>query len=185
MNRLRTSAALDVIADLRRRTGSLDLIPRESWRAPGVESGIAKGIVAELLGNAKTEWLCEFFKTHPENFILWCEIHQPVYPPALSQRGIALERIQFLRLTKEPYQALRIALESQFYPFVVCPQIFPEIKSLQRLNLLADKAKSTVFLLSSEEPSQAWPLSLQMEINFSEEETFLIDIHRQKHGASR
>lgn len=157
---------------------------REFWRAPGTVSGVAKGIVAELLGNARTEWLLQLFALHPEPFIFWCERDTQVNPTAIHQRGVGLERIKFVRCAGDLQPVLRLALESQFYPFIVAPNQFQDVKIFQRFHLLAEKSKSTLFLLGDQTFSSAWPISLQLEINSSASGDFEFFTQRQKHGGA-
>jgi hypothetical protein len=171
-----------LLKDLRESVGSLALEDREFWPAPDFGAGVAKGIVVELLGHARTEWLLSFFAQHPELFIFWCESKAQINPTAIFQRGIALERIKFVNCEPEDLQqSLRLALESKFYPFVVATNSFEDVKIFQRFHFLSEKSKSTLFLLGDQKFSQAWPISLQLEINFSDE-GYKIEIQRQKHG---
>lgn len=175
-----SNAAL--ILELRKKIGSLGLPEKEMWKAPHFESGVARGIVAELIGNAKIEWLIQLFEMHPEELIFWVKSDGHANPVALRQKGIRLERIKFVKCANDLQQPLRLALDCQQYPFIVAPSTFKEIRIFQRLHLLAEKSKSTVFLLGKDKLSQAWPISLQLEINKPKE--FEIIIHRQKHGVS-
>ncbi len=129
------------------------------------------------------EWLVNLFIANPEPYILWCERESKVLPTALIQRGIKHNRMKFVISDGDLYQPLRLALESQYYPFVVAPNRMTQITAFQRLHLLAEKSKSTVFLLGDKKFSQAWPISLQLEINNSSM-GFEIEIQRQKHGQS-
>ncbi len=176
-----TAFRADLVRELRQLTGAIESTNKEFWMAPDFASGVAKGIVVELSGNAKTEWLLALFKMHPEPFIFWCEKEIKANPAAFYQRGIKLERIKFITHTGDLLPALRLALESQHYPFVVAPTYVDDIKTFQRFNLWAEKSKSTLFFLSDKKLSTAWPISLQLHINFSET-GFDIDIVRQKHG---
>ena len=172
----------EVIRKLRESTGSIAQIERELWLSPSLSPDIAKGIVVELLGNARTEWLLRFFKLNPEPYIFWCEQEPTVHPTAIAQRGICLERIKFINYSQDLQSPLRLALDSGFYPFIIAPNRFKEIKIFQRFHLLAEKSKSTLFLLGDKTFSSAWPISLQMEINFSDSEDFYIQIQKQKYG---
>jgi hypothetical protein len=173
----------ETIRDLKLRTGSIEFAHKEFWTAPDFPSGVARGIVVELLGNGRTEWLLKLFALHPEPSIFWCERQSLVNPVAICQRGVRLERIKFINSTGDLQQPLRLALESQHYPFIIAPNQFTDIKVFQRFHLLAEKSKSTLFLLGRETFSQAWPISLQLEINFCPE-GFDIFIQKQKHGVS-
>jgi hypothetical protein len=173
----------ELLADLRERTKSLELSEKEFWKAPEFSGGIAKGIVVELLGNARTEWLLQFFCQYPDHYIFWCERDSFINPTAIHQRGVGLPRIKFVNSSGDLQPVLRLALESQFYPFLIAPNRLTDIKAFQRLSLLAEKSKSTVFLLAEQKFSQAWPISLQLEINFSEK-GLSVQVQRQKHGQS-
>lgn len=176
-----TATKADIVRQLRQLTGSIESTAKEYWTAPDFASGVAKGIVAELSGNAKTEWLLALFKSNPEPFILWCERETKINPAAFYQRGVGLERIKFIHHNGDLTPALRLALESQHYPFVVAPSYFEDVKTFQRFHLWAEKSKSTLFFLSDKKLSAAWPISLQLDICFSET-GFAIDVVRQKHG---
>jgi hypothetical protein len=170
-----------LLQDLRQRTGSNEISKKDLLPAPNFHSGVAVGIVAELMGTARVDWLIDFFKMNPEKLILWCKSASQPNPQALYQRGIALERIKFVNTTGSDQQVIRIALESQLYPFIIAPNHFEEVRDFQRMHLLAEKSKSIVFLLAQKKFSQAWPISLQLEIN-SHENSFDIFVHKQKHG---
>ena len=172
-----------VLSELRQKTGSKLLQDREMWKAPQLESGVARGIVAELLGNARIDWLISLFKMNPDTLIFWCKSDQQANPVALKQRGISLERIKFIKSVADLQQPLRMALESQLYPFIVAPNRFDEVRIFQRFHLLAEKSKSTLFLLGKKDFSLAWPIALQLEINNTSDE-FDIYIHKQKHGVN-
>lgn len=175
----------ELLRKLREEIGAGPFSEREFWKAPNFAPGIARGIVAELIGNASSEYLLEFFKMHPEPFIFWCDKTSRLNAAAVSQRGIKLSRIQFITTEKDLGPALRIAFEGgQFYPFIVAPSYTSDIKTLQRYHLLAQKSKSTLFLLAPKKLSSAWPISLQLEINFSDDGFEIIN-HRQKHGIGK
>lgn len=170
-----------VLLELRQKTGIKNLQEREMWKAPDLDSGVARGIIAELLGNARIDWLIALFKMNPEQLIFWCKSEAQANPVALKQRGVDLDRIKFVNSIGDLQQPLRMALESQLYPFIVAPNRFNEVRIFQRLHLLAEKSKSTLFFLGDKEFSSAWPISMQLEINNSED-GFDIFINKQKHG---
>lgn len=172
-----------VLSELRQKTGSKILQDREMWKAPQLEGGVARGIVAELLGNARIDWLIALFKMNPEQLIFWCKSEAQANPVALKQRGVELERIKFVNSVGDLQQPLRMALESQLYPFIVAPNRFDEVRIFQRFHLLAEKSKSTLFLLGNKDFSQAWPISLQLSID-NTEDGFDIYVNKQKHGVN-
>ena len=171
----------ELLRNLREQVGITHLQLREFWSAPQFPSGVARGIIVELLGNARTEWLLQLFKMHPEAYILWVEKESLINPTAIYQRGVNLERIRFVHSKSNLQQPLRMALESQHYPFIVAPNSFLEVRIFQRLSLLAEKSKSTLFLLADQKFSTAWPISLQLDIQ-QKENQFDIFVQRQKHG---
>lgn len=190
-----------VIQDLRYRIGHVERTPSESWQAPCLSSGITKGILAELTGNAPTEWLMHFLKLHPETLVLWCETQSRLNPVKLKQVGLDLHRIKFANGFDDLQKPLRIALESGHYPFIIAPTPKREVKVFQRFSLLAQKTKSTVFFLSAKDLSQAWPISFQATINFNEsskndasqledenlegdDSQFIVEVHRYKNGVA-
>ncbi len=171
----------EAIKNLKKLTSPPEALEKDFWSAPSFAPGIAKGSLVELMGNARTEWLLELFRLHQDALIFWCEKESSVNPTAIHQRGIALERIKFITSTAHLQQSLRLALQSGQYPFVVAPAAFEEVRVFQRLQLLAEKSKSTLFLLAKEKFSAAWPISLQMDIHFSTD-GMDITVARQKHG---
>ena len=171
----------ELLRSLREQTNSIHSVHREFWTTPTFPSGVAKGIISELMGNARTEWLISFFKQYPEQLILWCEHETRINPTAIFQRGLNLERIKFVKVTDNIHQIIRLALESQLYPFIVAPTTFDDITMFHRLHLLAEKSKSNLFLLGDKKFQPAWPISLQLEINYVDDE-FSIQAQRQKYG---
>lgn len=177
---LNSASKLDRLRELKETAFKIEF-DKEIWNAPGLSFGVPRGIVVELLGNAKTEWLLSLFALHKEHLIFWCEGKTQINPTAIQQRGISLDRIKFIHCEEGLQQPLRMALESQFYPFIVAPNTFKEIKIFQRFQLLAARSKSTLFLLADKKLSQAWPISLQININDGSD-GFELEVVRQKYG---
>lgn len=174
----------EILTSLRSLIGNSGAVEKKFWEAPSFPAGVARGILAELTGNACNEWLIEFFKMNPEHLILWCEHGPKIHPTAIRQRGVDLSRIKFLTSTEDLQQPLRIALESGHYPFIVAPNRFEQIPIFQKLHLLAEKVESTVFLISEKKLTPAWPISLQLEIS-NLDGVFQIETHRQRHGITQ
>lgn len=172
----------ELLRDLREQAGlSSPVLRKEFWTAPQLPCGVPRGIVVELLGNARTEWLLEFFSGHPHHPIFWCENGrgQCVNPVAIHQRSVNLSRIKFIYTESDLQQPLRMALETKSYPFIVAPNSFAEVRIFQRLHLLAEKSKCTLFLLAAKKFSLAWPISLQLEIQFSDG-GYQLNVQRQR-----
>lgn len=165
------------------------LAPKESWKAPHVASGVPKGALVELIGTAKVEWLLTFLQAHPEAQVFWYEKKQKILPTAFVQRGVALERVTFALLEKDLMTSLRRVIQSQIFDVIVGPNEFHEIKTYKALQLLSEKANSTFFLLGGERPSQAWPISMQLQIQRHHEKSgglsyhhFSVEVLKQKQG---
>lgn len=157
-------------------------VSREYLVAPALPSGIPRGSIVELLGPYRTEWLVQFLKLQPEFRIFWAEREQHILPTALHQRGLDLTKITFGTLGDDLILPLRRVLQSQLYQVVIAPQKFTEIRILKAFQLFTEKSNSILFLLGDKTPSQAWPISMQLEIKKSAQNSFQIDILRQKHG---
>lgn len=171
----------EVLADLRRLTGSVELTEREAWKVPSFPFGVPKGVIVELIGNAHTEWLLELLKANPEPYVCWLEREPTLCYTRIAQLEIDLRRFKFVTAANDLQQPLRIALDSQQYPIIIAPTRFEDVKIFQRFSLLAEKAKATLFFIAKEKLSTAWPISLQLEIA-SADIGFKIDIHRRKYG---
>lgn len=156
---------------------------KEYLSAPQLrDKTISRGIVAELLGDYKVEWLAQFLAQHPELKVFWAERDQSILPTALHQRGVHLSQVTFAILGKDFVQPLRRAIQSQVFSIVIAPHLFPEIKILQAFQLFTEKSNCTLFLLGKDKPSNAWPISLQLQIEKDEDHTFAIEILKQRYG---
>jgi hypothetical protein len=154
---------------------------RESYPCQNLPCGVPKGAIVELLGPAKTEWLLQFLRENESLRIFWAEREQSVLPTAIHQRGVDLQRITFGILGKDPTIALRRIIQSQLYPVVIAPNQFEELRVFKAFQLLTEKSNSVLFLMGQRAPSNAWPISLQMEIH-RQGESFQIEVLRQKYG---
>lgn len=151
--------------------------------APGISGGIANGLVVELMGNARVEWLCAFLRIHPEYRVFWCEKDSSILPTALQQRGVSLERLTFGKFGSDMRKPIRQIITSQLFQVVVAPNLYTDINTFKAFQLLAEKGNSTLFLLGEKKPSTAWPIALQLQIgrrSFSDE--LNVEVIRQKHG---
>lgn len=139
--------------------------PQEFWSAPQCPGGVPRGVVVELLGPARTEWLLAFLKQNSDLQIFWAEREQRILPTAIQQRGVDLERVSFGLFPEDMLVPLRKVIQSQIFEVVVSPNSWSEVKVFKAFQMMAEKARSTVFLMGDKEPSKAWPISLQLEIH--------------------
>lgn len=177
------SAAAEKIRALKLVLGAQIQAPqKEFWEAPQFDGGIPKGVVVELIGNAKVQWLIKFLAGHPEFKIFWAEKEQSILPTSLKQRGLDLAQVTFASLGEDMVAPLRKVLQSQSFQIVVAPTLFKEIRIFQAFQLFTEKNDSTLFLLGEKEPADAWPISLQLEINETNANQYDIQVIKQKHG---
>lgn len=154
--------------------------PREFLPAPLLPSGLPRGVIVELLGTHRTEWLVQFLRLHPDLRIFWAERDQQILPTALHQRGVNLNRVTFGNLGEDLIIPLRRVLQSQLYQIVITPNRFEEIRVLKAFQLFAEKSNAVLFLMGDKKPSTAWPISWQLDIGKGIQSEFNIEILRQK-----
>lgn len=160
--------------------------PRASWfyREPLVgEVAIPKGAVVEILGNRKYEWFIQFLKQNPEIKTFWAEKEQHVLPTALQQRGLNLDQITFGVFGEDSYLSLRKVIQSQVFDVIISPNVFKELKLLRAFQLMTEKSNNTLFLVGQKTPSNAWPISLQLDIS-KKGKGLEIEILKQRYGVS-
>ena len=157
------SAQLEKIRTLRTLIGEVTgHAQKEFFRADGVPGGIPRGGLVEICGSRKTEWVIQFLRANESLQAFWLEKEQSVLPTAIQQRGVSLERLTF-GVVEELYPAVRRVIQSQLFETVVVPSVFEELRVLKALQLLAEKANTTVFLLAKK-PRAAFPISVQLEV---------------------
>ena len=153
------------------RASELEERLHHGWSCPGIPRGrFPRGALIELsgkLGTGKTEWLLrEFFAAHPEPRIAWLEKSATIYPPAFPQNCVSLERVLFVECGTEMLWSAQQILRSGLFPWVVLEDPPSDPLSLKRLQLAAEKAEASVFLLKSQptEP-RSWAIQLQLAWN--------------------
>ena len=160
------SASPEKIQKLRLLIGEMSgLQPKEFFRADDLPLGIPRGALVEVSGNLKTEWLIRFLRQNEKLQAFWMEKEQTILPTAIQQRGVGLDRVVFGEVS-DLYPALRRVVQSQLFEVVIVPSAFEELRVLKALQLLAEKANTTVFLVAKK-PQPAWPISVQLEVNAS------------------
>lgn len=172
------------IEDLRGKIGQIENHRgREILSTTSLPAGVPRGALIELAGPAKLEWLFGFFREHEEFKIFWIEKEFTIFPTAIQQRGVSLERIVFAVASEENtqeeyFKTVRKALRSHAFEFVVVPNVFPENvqgeRFLKTLQLLAEQANASVFLLTNR-LSQSWPIAAQLMV-----EQGRVSVHKQK-----
>ena len=114
-------------------------------------------------GSGKTELLLAFLAEHPELRAAWIEDHFTIYPCALPQQGVQLDRILFVTGLSDSLWAAHQALRSQLFGVVILSALLKGKTDLRRLQLSAEQANASVVLLTETPTVQgAWPISLQI-----------------------
>lgn len=168
--------------DLREKIGAIQgHLKRGTLSHSAFAAGIPQGALVELVGHQKLEWLCLFFKENPELKVFWAEPQFTLLPTALQQRGVNLDHFLFAETGDQLFKPVRLALRAQVFECIVVPSLFEEEKTLKALQLLSEKANSTVFLLG-QEPQSSWPISVQLKISRgpSVENPFSVEVLKYK-----
>lgn len=177
--------AQEKISHLRMLIGDQESFSKkEFFLSSSVLVRIPKGCLVEITGNAKAEWIVRFLKENENVRVFWCEEKQSIFPTAMSQRGVNLERIVFGVFKDNLFSALRKIIQSQVFEVIVGPSSFKEIKLLKALQLFTEKANSTLFLLAQTHQN-AWPISVQVEVNRgAAKQSFEVVIQKNRYEAS-
>lgn len=174
---------------LRAMEGGLSAEATESFRSHSIPGGITRGVLCEVTGSARTEWMIDFLKENSEEkshnksnqdrckqdkglSALWVEEQLTLLPTALEQRGVALSRVLFVEAGGDVFRAVRKGLKSSLFSVVVLPgesiqvaRSGEEIKFFKALQLLCRESGATVFFLSKE-PRTAWAIQLQLKVDW-------------------
>lgn len=157
-------------------------VSRDRFPASTISCGVLRGALTEISGTAKLEWVIQFLKENPTLKVFWLERDFSLFPPALYQRGLDPSRFIFAECKDEVFITLRKALRCQVFECIITPSVFKEEKILKALQLLAERANASVFLLS-EELQSSWPISMQFEVHRSIYPNELeIRLHKNKRG---
>lgn len=146
-------------------------------------------------GSGKTRWLLRELGRAPQARIAWIENGVTAYPCAFAEHGVSVQRVLFVDCPsrEKVLWSARQILKSQAFGVVVFGDVKPGLldeMDLRRLQLMAEKSKATIVLLSEQPTRQgAWPISVQLEIARSREaegENDSISVHvlRQRSSAA-
>ncbi|OFZ19682.1 MAG: hypothetical protein A2X94_16630 [Bdellovibrionales bacterium GWB1_55_8] len=102
--------------------------------------------------------------------IAWIEEASTIYPCAFPQFGIALDRVLFVDCenAKDALWAAHQVIRSQVFGAVILARSGSfriSETDLRRLQLVAEKNQTAVFLISERPMREAWPVSLQLEVS--------------------
>lgn len=132
------------------RTGSTSLNQAQKhWSAPGWIAGIPRGAIIEIRGSHAAEWFIEFLKLNPELGVFWAD---------RTHQAISLRRV----------------MQSQMFEVLLAPNKYQDKKTLQALQIFAEKSETTLFLFAVDNQISALPITLQLEITKTQHDRFRV-----------
>lgn len=123
--------------------------PTKHWPAPGWIAGIPRGSVIEIRGSHAAEWFIEFLKLNPELGVFWAD---------RTHQAISLRRV----------------MQSQMFEVLLAPNKYQDTKTLQALQIFAEKSETTLFLFAVNSEVRALPITLQLEITKNQHDRFRV-----------
>lgn len=159
----------ELLQELKQKIGSIDgstFLEREALSCSYLQRNFPKGKITELVGAGKTEAVCHFLKEHSNKKVLWVESNLNVYPIALFQRGVDLSNVVFVEATTDSAWVIEQALKSQIFSIFVLSEMLWNDLILRRFQLLAEKSKSVVLLLSSQS-HKSWVICQNVRLGAS------------------
>lgn len=155
--------SLALLQELRTRLG-IQESQRESLPCQAFPPGLPRGALVELTGPGKTESVASLLAEHPSLRVAWVESPFSIFPSALLQRNVNLEKIFFIEGGRESAWAAAALLRSQLFPLLVYHAPYGEERELRRFQLLAEKAASTMLLLGNKPSLHSWPIRLSLSV---------------------
>jgi|GEM_PF-4144635 len=176
----------ETLKRLRQVIGALDgSMPKEGHFFTLLGEYLPKGSLIEFYGIGKTSAWVSFLREHKQMRSVWLESELSIYPLALMQQGIDLEKIFFLEEKnwnrKNFVWALHQILQSSVFDVVTIANMKFSEAELRRWQLLAEKNKQMVFLIS-QEPHSSWVPALQIEVKRDQKD--LLHFHFQRRRRS-
>ena len=155
------------LAEIREKLAQWNGIPkREFLDCDTVPGGVPRGVICEITGSARTEWMISLLRQNPPLQTFWIEEQLTILPTAIQQRGVDLSRILMAEAGDRLFQALRKALRSRLFDCVVLPGAIDEVKMLKALQLFARESNATVFFLSKVS-MHTWSIPFQLTANWN------------------
>jgi hypothetical protein len=165
---------------LRESIGAIDgsvQKPKIAFSAFG--SGFPQGGVVELIGTGKTEFVAKFLSEHEQENAAWIEAEISVNPSALSQKGVELKNVLFVSAQRESVWTVREILQSQVFPIVVTSFIEFSENDLRRMQILVERAKGNLFMLSKNF-HHSWVPQLQLQVGMNPQDGMEWKIKKQR-----
>jgi hypothetical protein len=120
------------------------------------------------MGSGKTEAVLRMLSENPTARVGWVEENLTIYPVVFPQSRVKLDRMLFVDATEESEAALwsvQRMVASEAFDIVVMTAYDVSELALRRLQLAAERSKTTVILVR-DEPSwgATWPLTMQLAV---------------------
>jgi hypothetical protein len=139
------------------------------------------GALVELCGqpgSGKTEVIFQFLSENPLLRTVWIEEGLSIYPPAFARFQIALESTLFIEVPaqarKDSFWVAEQILKSSLFDVLILTQSLQPKRRTEtewrRLQICTERSRA-LFLIVSREPSRAWPISEQFEVQRIAEKT--------------
>lgn len=163
------------------------LVPteREFLICDSVPIGVPRGVICEVIGSARTEWILNLLKQNSNLNTFWVEDQLTILPTAIHQRGINLSRVLMAEAGDKLFQTLRKGIRSKLFDCVVLPGEIEELKTLKALQLFARESNASVFFLSKN-AKQAWAIPFQIDVNWNQNgRDYTVEVLKSKFNLNR
>ena len=152
----------------------------EYIRSSKFQPGVPRGSVTELSGTGKTEVVAQILAENPKCNVAWIEKELTVYPSALTQRKISLDRILFVESGRDLFWAANQVVRSQLFDLIVMDSDGEmDSRELRRLQLEASRTKTGIIWLSEEPRENGWNFSVQARVS---RPGFQVEVLRRRGG---
>ncbi|MBC7692928.1 MAG: hypothetical protein H7222_14290 [Methylotenera sp.] len=156
--RAKTTELTELVGKARNDVWSFSALPEGTL-------GIPRGAITEISGRhgtGKTQLVLNFLTENPTTRAAWIEEDLTIYPRAIWQKKIDLNRILFVEARENFAWALQQVLKSGIFEILILSGRLNELQ-LRRLQLDAKKSRTSCILLRESPTLQGrWPIALQL-----------------------
>jgi hypothetical protein len=138
-----------ILKQLREKIQATQPAPTRILAHKNFAPGIPQGVLTQVTGSLKTQFVVDFLKEQNRLQILWIESDFCIYPYALWQQEVELGNVFFVKTKKYADQICKEVMDSQVFDIVVLSELTISSSLLIRLHNSIHKSFQVVFLLSS------------------------------------
>lgn len=120
------------------------------WTCPRQNLKVPKGSLIEVVGEARFEWMIQFFSEPLDLKVAWVEPEWTLFPPAVLQRGVDITRWLLLEAGEQSLWVVEELLASHFFSVIVVDDLKVSYAFWRRLQLACKKSGVSLFVLSAE-----------------------------------